>query len=184
MFRISKSFWRIDCFVESISTIIERNMTIGTFSMNAKDTFVDNMKTVLGTNKVKDLVRQANDQGIELDYSYVMDVRRGSRNPSADKAGQIVAMLTLLPGYDWVELWMFFIPDYFKQHSGNALKSKQLTPSEVSKLVDELLVMACRFKILNLEKLQFEQLQELAQFIIQQREEEKPDSKMRLTGSD
>lgn len=91
--------------------------------MSAKETFVDNMNTVLGRNKVRELVRQANEQGIGIDYTYVMDVKRGSRNPSVEKLEQIVAMLSKLPGFDWVELWMFFIPEYFATHSGNVMKS-------------------------------------------------------------
>ncbi|MBQ4864587.1 hypothetical protein J8L98_23165 [Pseudoalteromonas sp. MMG013] len=152
--------------------------------MNAKDVFVDNMVTVLDKSKVKDLVRQANEQGVAIDYTYFMDVRRGSRNPSADKSEQIVTVLRLLPGYDWIEHWMFFVPEYFKQHSSNVLESKQSPEHDTSQLVNELLVMACRFKIIKLEQLQFEQMQELAQFIIQQKNPDKSDAQLSLTGSD
>ena len=81
--------------------------------MNAKDVFVDNMNTVIGKNKVKDLVRQASEQGINIDYTYLMDVRRGARNPSIDKLEQVVGMLKLLNGYSNIEFWMFFVPGYF-----------------------------------------------------------------------
>ncbi|MEC4090123.1 hypothetical protein [Pseudoalteromonas rubra] len=85
--------------------------------MSAKDVFVENMVTVLGKSKVKELVRQANEQGVAIDYTYFMDVRRGSRNPSVDKLEQIVATLQLLPGFGDIELWMFFVPGYFEQQS-------------------------------------------------------------------
>ncbi|WP_404389935.1 hypothetical protein [Pseudoalteromonas phenolica] len=133
--------------------------------MNAKDVFVDNMNTVIGKSKVKELVRQAGEQGIAIDYTYFMGVRRGERNLSTDKSEQITSVLRLLPGYDWIEHWMFFIPDYFKNNSINVLTQPKLTANDFPEMVDELLVLACRLKFLKLDETQFEQLQELAQYI-------------------
>jgi hypothetical protein len=154
--------------------------------MQAKAIFADNMTTVLGDSNVKELVRQARATGIAIDYTYVMDVRKGVTNPSLEKSEQIVQLLRLLPGHDWLEHWMFFIPRYFASPSGNnsgnilqagsgpglAMSAGQFDAGRFDEMVAELLVTSCRLQFLSLNEQQFDQVQELARFIYQKQTEQ------------
>lgn len=157
-------------------------MTIGIFFiMKAKTVFAANMVKVLGKSKVKELIRHAGAAGISIDYTYVMEVRKGDRNPSLEKSEQIVEVLRLLPGYDWIEHWMFFIPNYFECYQGNVLQQGRITPTQFDDMIAELLVTACRLKFLEVDEQQFEQMKELASYIYQKRIEsrtkvERPES--------
>ncbi|WP_330149751.1 hypothetical protein [Shewanella xiamenensis] len=139
--------------------------------MQAKAIFADNMAVVIGDNNVKELVRQARSAGISIDYTYVMDVRRGTTNPSLEKSEQIVQVLRLLPNHEWLEHWMFFIPDYFKQNTTNVLTDNKLSSSQFESMISELLVTACRLQFLSLDEKQFGQVQELAKYIFQKENE-------------
>jgi len=139
--------------------------------MQAKAIFADNMSIVIGDSNVKELVRQAKAAGISIDYTYVMDVRRGVTNPSLEKSEQIVQVMRLLPGFEWIEHWMFFIPDYSAQHSGNILNENKLSSEQFDSMVAELLVTSSRLQFLSLDEKQFEQVQELARFIFQKQDE-------------
>ncbi len=149
--------------------------------MKAKTVFAANMVEVIGKSKVKDLVRQANAAGISIDYTYVMEVRRGDRNPTLEKSEQIVEVLRLLPNYDWIEHWMFFIPSYFENYQGNVLNQGRITPTQFDDMIAELLVTSCRLKFLEVNEQQFEQVKELANYIFQKKIEatlkvERPES--------
>lgn len=136
--------------------------------MEARDVFIANLNDVLGKKtSVSALVEQFRSQGESIDYSYVMNVRKGKANPSLEKSQQIVSMLKLLPNYSWVEYWMFFVPDYFKRFTRDALAERELTAQGFENFLTELLSTANRFQILKLEKKQYEQLVELGRYIRQ-----------------
>jgi hypothetical protein len=137
--------------------------------LKAIDVFRQNMIDVLGKASVRALVKEYNQAGETIDYSYVHRVRNGTQTPSVDKSEQIVDMLRLLPGYDWVENWMFLVPDYFKTHSCNVLKERQFSQQYFEGFVSELMATAHRFQILQLEQKQFEQVAELARYIYQKK---------------
>lgn len=136
--------------------------------MDGKAIFIANLNEVLGKKtSVSALVEEFKSRGESIDYSYVMNVKKGSTNPSLEKSQQIVSMLKLLPNYSWVEYWMFFVPDYFKRFNRDALAERELTAQEFDSFLSELLSTANRFQILKLEKKQYEQLMELGRYIRQ-----------------
>lgn len=139
--------------------------------MKAAEIFRNNMVDVLGKASVSALVEafNLNQTGESIDYSYVQNVRKGKQNPTIEKSEQIVRVLQLLPGYSWVEYWMFMVPDYFKRFTQNALEQNTFSQQYAEGYVAEVLTTAHRFKIVELEKKQFEQLTELARYIHQQR---------------
>lgn len=140
-----------------------------TAKAKAIDIFRENMIDVLGKASVSALVKEYNQAGDTIDYSYVQKVRKGVQIPGVDKCEQIVEVLQLIPGYDWVEYWMFLIPDYFKTHSCNVLKERQFSQQYFEGFVSELMATAHRFQILQLEQKQFEQVAELARYIYQKK---------------
>jgi len=93
---------------------------------NMQAIFADNMDTLLGKHNMKELVANANQHGTLLDYTYFMAMRRGKANASIEKCEIAVEILRNVPGFDWVEVWMFFVPQYFKQYQTNALKETSL----------------------------------------------------------
>ncbi|MGL4734298.1 MAG: hypothetical protein ACRCWB_04235 [Enterovibrio sp.] len=139
--------------------------------MQAKLVFANNMSVVAGNNNIKELVKKGNDAGISIDYTYVMNVRRGLTNPSIEKSEQIVQLLQMLPTLKWIELWMFFIPDYFTNYSSNIMEQKLLPAEQYDAMVAELLVTACRLQFITLDSVQLPQMQELARYIFQKENE-------------
>lgn len=137
--------------------------------MKALDIFRDNMIVVLGKTSVNALVKEYNQTGETIDYSYVQNVRKGTQNPSMEKSEQIVEVLQLIPGYEWIEYWMFMVPDYFKRYQTDILKEHQFSQQYFEGFVSELLTTAHRFQILQLEQKQFEQVAELAKYIYQKK---------------
>lgn len=135
----------------------------------AKLVFAQNMKSVLGDVALKELVRQANNVGMKMNYTYVNTVRQGDTNVSTDKCEDIVAMLRLLPGYDWIELWMFFAPGYFERNKQNVLESSGFSQEYFDGFVNELLITASRLQFLSITEKQFEQMTELSKYIYQKK---------------
>lgn len=133
----------------------------------AKLVFAQNMQSVLGTTYLKELVRQANNAGIVMNYPYANTVRKGVSNVSTDKCEDIVAMLRMLPGYDWVELWMFFVPGYFERNKLNVLEQNGFSQEYFDSFVNELLVTASRLQFLSITETQFAQITELSKYIYQ-----------------
>ncbi len=137
------------------------------------------MEQVLGSVSVRSLVETANRDGEAIDYSYVMNVRKGKTNPSLEKTEQIVRILARLPGYGWIEPWMFFVPDYFRLYQTNILNSSQFTRQYFDNFVRELLVTASRLQFLNINEQQFEQMTVLSKYIYHKQQGEpvtEPDS--------
>ena len=137
--------------------------------MKALDIFRENMIEVLGKTSVNALVKEYNQAGETIDYSYVQNVRKGTQNPSMEKSEQIVEVLRLIPGYDWIEYWMFMVPGYFKTYNNNILKERQFSQEYFEGFISELMATAHRFQILQLEQKQFEQVAELAKYIYQKK---------------
>ncbi|PWF64931.1 hypothetical protein CBX96_03980 [Shewanella sp. BC20] len=145
---------------------------------NMQAIFADNMDTLLGKHNMKELVANANQHGTLLDYTYFMAMRRGKANASIEKCEIAVEILRNVPGFDWVEVWMFFVPQYFKQYQTNALKETSLDAVKFDALVRELLVTGHRLQFLCLSEQQFEQTAELARYIYQSRTGESPEATM------
>ena len=136
--------------------------------MDGKAIFVANLNDVLGKKtSVSALVEEFKSRGESIDYSYVMNVKKGSTNPSLEKSQQIVSMLKLLPNYSWVEYWMFFVPDYFKRFNRDALAEREISSQFLDSYINELLTTAHRFQIVKLDQKQFDQITELAKYIRQ-----------------
>jgi hypothetical protein len=135
----------------------------------AKLVFAQNMQSVLGNTFLKELVRQANNAGIVMNYPYANTVRKGETNVSTDKCEDIVAMLRMLPGYDWIELWMFFVPGYFDRNKENVLDQSGFSQEYFDGFVNELLVTASRLQFLSITEKQFEQMTELSKYIYQKK---------------
>lgn len=70
-----------------------------------------------------------------IDYTYFHKVRRGS-NITVTKAEAIVEMLKQQESFNWIELWMFFVPGYFEQYSQ---KTEPATEVATIKFVSDLL---------------------------------------------
>lgn len=136
-------------------------------NQTAKLVFAQNMQSVLGTKSLKKLVGEAKSKGIVMNYPYVNTVRKGAANASTDKCDDIVAMLKLLPGYDWIELWMFFVPGYFKLHTKNMLDNNQIQQEYLGGFVSELLATARTLQVLPMTDKQLGQLTELSKYICQ-----------------
>lgn len=131
--------------------------------------FADNMDMLLGKHNMKELVANANQHGTLLDYTYFMSMRRGKANASIEKCEIAVEILRNLPELDWIEVWMFFVPQYFKQYRVNALKETSLDVVKFDSIVHELLVTGHRLQFVCLSEQQFEQTAELARYIYQSR---------------
>ncbi|WP_338728117.1 hypothetical protein V8687_09585 [Shewanella baltica] len=136
---------------------------------NMQAIFADNMDTLLGKHNMKELVANANQHGTLLDYTYFMAMRRGKANASIEKCEIAVEILRNLPELDWIEVWMFFVPQYFKQYRVNALKETSLDVVKFDSIVHELLVTGHRLQFVCLSEQQFEQTAELARYIYQSR---------------
>lgn len=136
---------------------------------SAKLVFSQNMQSVLGNASLKELVRQVNNGGLVMNYPYVNTVRNGEANASTEKCEDIVAMLKMLPGYDWIELWMFFVPGYFDRNKENVLEQSGFSQEYFDGFVNELLVTASRLQFLSITEKQFEQMTELSKYIYQKK---------------
>lgn len=152
--------------------------------MQAKLVFANNMSAVAGNNNIKELVKKGNEAGISIDYTYVMNVRRGLTNPSVEKSEQIVQLLQMLPNLEWIELWMFFIPDYFTNYSSNIMEQKLLPAEQYDAMVAELLVTACRLQFVKLDSFQLPQMQELARYIFQKENEKMQNATLCIKSND
>lgn len=148
-------------------TIITKLMGLGEYMQNAKDIFADNVDALLNRAEVsiKPLVDQANATGEDIDYSYVTRVRNNKINPSLVKSEQIVRVLKFIEGFESIELWMFLVPNFFRNGSTADFQSLKSTNVDMVQFTKELLFALKTMRTIDISEKQYDDILNVAEYL-------------------
>lgn len=144
----------------------------GMSELNSADTFSDNLDSVLRhvTSSIRQHIKQHNsvsDQSI--DYSYFNRVKNGKAQLSIAKADAICRVIQSVDGFAWVELWMFFVPNFFSEQLRLASSDHQIDSAAGAAFTCELLDAARSMEIITLSDTQVRQITKLADYLLKSR---------------
>ncbi|MCL1076490.1 MULTISPECIES: hypothetical protein [Shewanella] len=137
------------------------------------DIVAKNMDVLLGNTKMRELVEQAQRQGIQIDYSYFIAMRKGTANPSIEKLENACKVLQMLPNRAWIEPWMLAVPDYFSRFDRDALKHGHVDADGFDAMMREILVTGHRLQFFPISEEQFDRVLELARYVFETKMGEK-----------
>ena len=131
------------------------------------DIVAKNMDVLLGNTKMRELVEQAQRQGIQIDYSYFISMRKGTANPSLEKLENACKVLQLIKGLEWIAPWMLTVPDYFSRFDRDALKYGHIDANDFDAMMREILVTGHRLQFFPISEDQFDRTLELARYVFE-----------------
>ncbi|MDR7119731.1 hypothetical protein [Rheinheimera soli] len=137
-------------------------------SEQARQAFSDNYQFLLDQRKldVKSLVKKAKDLNEEFDYSYFNRVLQLKSNPTIEKVEQMVRIARMLEGCSNVEMWMFFIPNYFKNLNNSEVSATLLSESALKSFLHDILYGVKQLKIIDLSPDQYEQIMNFSSYLL------------------
>ena len=132
---------------------------------NAKDIFADNVDALTTGVAIKPIVEEAQANGEDIDYSYITRVKNKKINPSLQKTEQIVRIFKSLPGCENIHLWMFLVPNFFKEKKH--LQTSQNIGAEFSalKFTKELLFAIRTMRIMDISEKQYNDIINIAEYL-------------------
>lgn len=136
--------------------------------MDANMIFARNMDYILedGGIPMQDLLELAKEKkGISINYTYFSFTRKGAKNISTDMAQKIIEVLRLIKGYKDIHLWMFFVPNYFRENKRTFGLGSTMPSDAFLDVIKQIIVTANRFKLVSLSEDQFNQMLEVSKFI-------------------
>ena len=134
----------------------------------ARQVFSDNYQFLLHKRKldVKSLVMKAKGLNEEFDYSYFNRVLQLKSNPTIEKVEQMVRIARMIDGCSNVEIWMFFIPNYFRNLNNAEVSAKLLSEADLKSFMHDILYGVKELKIVDLSPSQHEQIMNLSNYLL------------------
>ena len=134
---------------------------------NAKTIFAQNVDALLknADSSMKPLVDAADSLGIKVDYSYFTRVRKSKINPSLEKAEIIVQILSSLEGYSDIKLWMFLVPNYFKNGMYASGMTMSANIADQVKFTEELLFAIRTMRVMEISEEQYADILNIASYL-------------------
>ena len=134
----------------------------------ARQTFSNNYQYLLTQRKldVKSLVLKAKGLDEDFDYTYFNRVLQLKSNPTIEKVEQMVRIARMLDGCSNVEMWMFFIPDYFKNLNNSEVSAALLSEDALKSFVHDILYGVKELKIIDLSPAQYEQIMNFSSYLL------------------
>ena len=139
---------------------------------NAKNIFAQNVDALLknADSSMKPLVDAADSLGIKVDYSYFTRVRKSKINPSLEKAEIIVQILSSLDGYEGIQLWMFLVPNYFKNGLHSTGSHNTSNSVDQIKFTEELLFAIRTMRVMDITEEQYGDILNIASYLSKKKE--------------
>lgn len=140
--------------------------------LNSADTFSENLDSVLRhvTSSIRQHIKQHNAiSDSSIDYSYFNRVKNGKAQLSIAKADAICRVIQSVDGFAWVELWMFFVPNFFSEQLRLTSSDHQIDSAAGAAFVDDLLDAAHTMEIVLFSDAQTRQVKKLADYLLKSR---------------
>lgn len=139
------------------------------YRQSAKQVFSENVNYVAahsGAN-FRSIIKSMKGGGaLSVDYSYFHRVRNHQANLTMDKAEAILAVIKSTPELDWVEMWMLFIPNFFRESMKIQSGTEKLHHSSAMDFMNEVLDGVSALDLIHFSDTQRKQISKYSDYLL------------------